>query len=511
MSKHPDHAAKSIVETSGGPMPQSQHHDAWWQRLENRIWTMPEEGSTPGRRIKYFFKRWLQILDRSFLGFIANKGPANASALTYTTILTIVPVLAILLAVLKGFGVHETARDALKGLPFVQEVRIDLGPKRLAPTAFASPAKVRPGPAPAVAKAPEEPDSASRSDGPSEVLTGSDIVDKIYDSVERTNIGKLGVIGVAGVLWAVFALLSKIERAMNDAWGVRRSRPWGRKLADYINMLVISLLLLAALSATVTGSIFAARHNLEILNEAQRFLLKVTPYLIVWAALMLMYFYIPNTHVRWRSAAISGLIAGTIFQVAQALFVGSQRLASRYQIYGAFAIVLFLLLWLYLSWCIVLWGAEVSSTHQNLRDWRRRRRAWHGTPFERETLALRMAALLSAPLLGAMEHGKRLDTGDLADLLRLPPGPVGEMIELFRSHGLVVQAADDGSYLFARSPENVSVLDILRLVRQGDLRPHPQAGGFMGDVTGQISPPLQSRTVKDLAHLPLDEIKTFNF
>ena len=152
----------------------------------------------------------------------------------------------------------------------------------------------------------------------------------------------------------------------------------------------------------------------------------------------------------------------------------------------------------------------MCSAHQNLRDWRRRRRLWLGTPVERETLALRMATLLASPLLGK-EGAKRMDAGDLADTLMLPLEPVGEMIDLFQTHGLLIQSAEDGAYIFSRSPENVSVLDLLRLVRQGTMEPAAGNSGWLSKVAGEIKPMLQSKTVKDLVAMSLDDIKTLIF
>lgn len=473
---------------------------SWRQRLEERIWGRAE---APTQGPKALLLRWLQILDRSINGFLCNKGLESASALTFTSIMTIVPLLAILFSVLKGFNMHEKAREAMLRLPVVQELRVDVGERnvKLAPTGEVTP----PPQAPAAAQSAAQPVPP--------VLTGADIVNKLYEFVEKTETGNLGLIGLFGLLWAVFALLSRIELAMNEAWSVRRARPWGRRLSDYMNMLVISVLLLAALSTTATGSIIPyAGIFAESFNAVQRRLLKLVPYLIVWVAFTLLYLLMPNTRVRWRSALVSGLLAGTLFQAAQVFFIRGQIFAGRYKIYGVFVIAIILLVWLYVSWCIVLWGAEVCSAHQNLRDWRRRRRKWEGSPAEQETLALRLAALLAAPLLTLTDDQRRLDVGDLADMLRLPPGPVGEMLEKFQAHGLAVQSADDGTYLFARAPESVSVLDLLRLVRQGRLEPQPPGGpGLLSQLSEQLAQPLAQRTVRELVDMPVEEIRTFAF
>lgn len=486
----------------------TQARKPFLERFEEHIWGTPEDSA---QGVKVFGKRWLQILDRAFVGFYKNKCFESASALTYTTILTIVPLLAILLPVLKGFGVHEAAHDALKRLPFIQSLRV--------PTIHRSPAggrlrftdndkrfgKAAPQPAPAV----KSEDASSTTT----MLTGDQVADQIFAFVENTDISKLGALGVLGLLWAVMLLMSRIENAMNAAWAVHRSRSLARKLSDYLNMLVIVLLILAGLSMTVTAKVSDVTGFFDKIGirGAGEFVIKSVPYLIVWPAFIFMYYYIPNTRVKLKSALVSGLAAGTLFQILQVIFIRTQILVGKYnKIYGVFAIVLIMLVWAYFSWCVVLWGAEVCSAHQNLRDWRRRRRLWTGTPAERETLALRMAALLASPLLGK-SGAKRMDAGDLADTLMLPLEPVGEVIDLFQANGLLIQSAEDGSYIFARSPENVTVLELLRLVRQGSIEPQPGANGWLSRIAGEIKPALQTRTVKDLVGLPMDDIKTFMF
>jgi membrane protein len=229
--------------------------------------------------------------------------------------------------------------------------------------------------------------------------------------------------------------------------------------------------------------------------------------LVVLAGFFFLYLFMPNTRVRPRSALGGGLVGAAAFQLTQYGLILFQSRLTRYNtIYGAFGAVLVLLLWVYLSWCIFLWGAEISSAHQNLRNWRRQRRAWRGTPAERETLALRLAALLAAPMLDPAGR-PRLDEAGLADALRLPLAPVSEMAELFRQAGLLIQSADDGGCLLARAPEGVSVLDVLRLARTGRLAP-AGGGGPLAEEAGRLRSPLAGRPVSGLAGLPLEEIQT---
>lgn len=495
-----------------------------FMRLEERIWGTGEEKE---QGFTVFFKRWLQILDRGLIGFYKNKCFETASALTYTSILTLVPLLAIMLAVLKGFGVHQAAHDALKKVPFIQALKIQKVAEKNPDLPFQiSLTEEQPTTSTAVSAAtppassvqttqtlasPPGPHSANGQTSSTTLLTGEQFADQVFTFVERTDISRLGLIGMLGLLWAVMGLLSRIEDAMNRAWAVHRSRSLARKLSDYLNMMVIVILFLAGVSVTITSKIndvtgFLNTLGIQGLGE---FVIKMLPYMIVWPAFIFMYYYIPNTRVKLSSAVISGLVAGTMFQLLQTLFIRTQILVGRYnKIYGIFAILIILLVWAYFSWCIVLWGAEICSAHQNLRDWRRRRRSWLGTPAERETLTLRMAALLASPLLGK-EGSKRMDAGDLADTLMLPLEPVGEIIDLFQANGLLIQSAEDGAYIFARSPESVSVLDLLRLVRQGSIEPQAGASGWLSKLSCQIQPTLALKTVKDLVDLPVDDIKTF--
>lgn len=146
--------------------------------------------------------------------------------------------------------------------------------------------------------------------------------------------------------------------------------------------------------------------------------------------------------------------------------------------------------------------------HQNLRDWRRKRRKWRNTPEERETLALRLAVLLAKPLL-ELEHPRRLDLGELADELCLPPMPVDEMIELFRQHELAVQTSEDERWLLARAPEKLTALEVLRLVRYGGMkRTDDIENPLLEGCEPQVREPLARWTIKEMAELPLDQVRT---
>jgi membrane protein len=509
---------------------------SWLARLDDLIWSVPKE--TP-RGLARFFKRWLQIAQRSLTGFYDHDGFTSASSLTYSTLLALVPLLALLMAGLTVFGIQDLTREAIKNLPIIQKLEITRAsaPGKIPPSRTEHPGNAASPPATtpseqlfssstthviAEARSEQALTSSTGAVQLSTVTTGAQLIDEIFKLVNNANLQKLGPLGFIGLLWAVLMLLSTIESAMNRAWSVHRQRTISRKIADYFHILIVGVLFLLALTTTTSSKVLDTLHNsmpgrvlqelqghIPGLSAAETFVLGNIAYLIIWPAFVIIYAFLPNTNVRWRSAIAGGLVAGTLYQFVQILFIEfSGLLWGRYgTIYGSFAILFVMFFWIYTSWMIVLWGAEVCATHQNLRDLRRRRREWTGLPYERETLALRLAGLLAAPMIDQDRH-RTMDAGDLADALNCPPDPLGEMLELFRGNGLLVQSADDQTFTLARSPEEVTVLDVLRLVRQGHLKPRGDVSeGTLLDVDVLLLEPLRRRTLGDLARMPLEKIQ----
>ncbi len=437
------------------------------------MWSTPEE-TTAG--LLKFCHRWIQVIALSLKGFAEHREPTNASALTFTTLFTAVPSLAILVAVLTGIGKHEIVFTFIRDLPIVEE----LG-------------------------------EATIQAGGDSINSVAQAINTVEMYVEKTSKGGLGLIGLAFLVLAVVSVLHRIEGAMNHVWGIRRRRAVPRMLSDYLSLCFILVVLLIGFSAATGGSILSFLPEFEglYLDHLTQFLTSLVPFLLVCLALTCIYYVIPNTRVQWWPATVAGVLAGALLWAAQRLFIELQFLLQNINyIYGAFAGVMLLLMWIYISWGIVLWGAEMCSARQNLTDWRRRRRVWRATPFERETLALRLAALLAAPLI-AGPGTRRSGLIELADRLRVPVGPIEETLALFHENGLIVQSGDDQSYLLACSPEEVNVLDVLRVVRQGRLGEADEPQGPVQEFTAPLTQSLQTRSLKDIATLPIDQIQSF--
>ena len=279
-------------------------------------------------RRKFWLIRLLRIIILAFRGFSTDKCSLRAAALTFHTVLAIVPAVAIAFGIAKAFefeGMLETKLiSALHGHEEIAQKIIDFSRTLL----------------------------------------------------ENTKGGVIAGVGVAVVFWTVIKVLSQIERSFNDVWGIREARTIGRKFTDYVSMMLICpLLIVISSSATVfvagkVGQLTESVSFLRFFGPVVLTLLKLLPYCIGWALFTFVYVFMPNTKVNIGSAIVAGVVAGTLYQIVQWGYVSLQIGVSKYNaIYGSFAAAPLFLVWLQLSWLVVLFGAELSFAHQNVETY----------------------------------------------------------------------------------------------------------------------------------------------
>jgi membrane protein len=295
------------------------------QFLKTDIWRFRANKLT-GR--KSFWINQLRIVLLAVRGFNEDKCQLRASALTFYSLLSIVPVVAMAFGMAKGFGLEKILEAQLiETLEGQQEV-------------------------------------AERVIGFANSL------------LENTKGGAIAGVGVAVLFWTVIKVLGNIESSFNDIWGIKKGRGLGRKLADYLSvMMICPVLLIAASSMTVLlttqiTSIIERLSFLGYLGDVIVFALKLLPYGVIWVVFTFIYVFMPNTKVNLKSGLWAGIVAGTIYQLAQFAYIEFQIGVSKYgAIYGSFAALPLFLVWLQVSWLIVLFGAEVSFAHQNVETY----------------------------------------------------------------------------------------------------------------------------------------------
>jgi membrane protein len=292
------------------------------QFLNADIWRLQAHKLPPGQS---FWITQLRILLLAVRRFNLDKCELRASALTFYSLLSIVPVVALAFAVAKGFGVEKILGEQL------------------------------------MAKMQGQEEVAER------------IIGFAQSMLENTKGGAIAGVGIVLLFWTVIKVLGNIEKSFNDIWGVNTSRTMGRKLADYLSvMMICPVLLIAASSITVllTTQVSSMVERLSFLGYLAGvliLLLKILPYGVLWLVFTFIYVFMPNTKVELKSALWGGILAGTIYQLVQLAYITFQIGVSSYgAIYGSFAALPLFLVWLQLSWLIVLLGGEISFAHQNV-------------------------------------------------------------------------------------------------------------------------------------------------
>jgi len=382
------------------------------------LWHMEPEMFTGFKRhaVNYF-----QILALVIRAFRDDQCLLRASALTFTTILSIVPFFALAFAVLKGFGVHNK----------VEPLILD------------------------------------------QVAAGSqETVGRIVTYINNTNMTSMGAIGLITLIITVITLLGNIEEAFNAIWGVRETRTFYRKFSDYLSVVITApLLLLAAVSITTTlQSQTLVRWLVETsyLGDLLLILFRLAPYLIIWLALVFLYIFIPNTQVRFKSALFGGILAGTTWQLAQWGYIHFQVGVAKYNaIYGTLALLPIFMVWIYTSWLIVLLGVEVVFAHQNIRTFRREIRNPSFSHSQKERLCL---AILQDVATAFHFERTPWTPEQLAEDLDIPIRVVRDILSFLMETGYITATAGETPhYIPARELDRIVIEDVLQTLKnQGD-------------------------------------------
>lgn len=285
------------------------------------IWSITEYELSRSRRFSYRIVKTLILAVRGFIGDNLN---IRASALTYSILFAIVPLFALIIAIGKGFGVKELIENSLKDT--------FIGQANMIPTVMG-------------------------------------FVDRY---LETTQGGIFIGVGIAILFWSVMNFFMQVESAFNGIWQVKKSRSPFRQFTIYFSTILIVPLFIVFSSgfSIYVSAVLSQTFIYHVLSPILRFGVKFLPYFINMIIFTIMYLVIPNTRVRFYNALIAGVIAGSAFQAFQMLYINGQVYLSRYNVvYGSFAAIPLLLLWLQISCLIVLLGAEISYASQNIQNY----------------------------------------------------------------------------------------------------------------------------------------------
>lgn len=350
----------------------------------------------------------------------------HAASLVYTTILSLVPALALGFSVLKGFGVHHSFE------PMLLKALEPLGEQ------------------------------------------GVEIVQRLLEFVDRMQVGVLGAVGLALLFYTAISVVQKVENAFNEIWHVNQPRPMARKFTDYLSVLLIGPVLL--FSAIGLGASVLASDPIKQLSEYRPIWVLIdtatslAPFVLVAGGFTFIYKLLPNVRVHLLSAVIGALVATAIWAFAGWAFATFVRDSTSYTaIYSAFAALILFFIWLNVNWLVLLIGASIAFYHQHPQYMP----IGSHTPIlsirSRERLALSIMALIAEAQYRAAPP---LSTDDLRRRLRLPEETVNRMLDALAGGGLLAPTTGEPPrWLPTRALEATNLTTLLEVARTAGEQP----------------------------------------
>ena len=357
------------------------------------IWRITEKDITGIKRLYIYLAKTVILAVR---GFQRDNIQTKASALTFSTLLAIVPLLAVIVGIASGFGLRDTVRQSVYSY------------------------------------FPGQTDALKQA---------FDFADNYLRMAQG---GVFIGIGLALLLYTVINLISAIESAFNNIWQVKNNRSWRRKITDYLALFIILPVMM-----TVSGglSLFLSTIRKTYLNEyvfltpVSDMLLSITPYVITVLIFTALYMLIPNTKVRFPNALSAGFIIGISFQLFQYVYISGQIWVSKYNaIYGSFAALPLFLLWLQLSWLLCLFGAEITYASQNVKTFSFDRDSKNISRRYKDFLILLIASLI----IKRFENGEKpYSANELSEDNRIPIRLTQDILYFLTELGVILEVRVD--------------------------------------------------------------------
>jgi membrane protein len=444
-----------------------------WRFMSEGIWEIELNSLSRLKRLGINFVRVVFLVVK---GFQDNDCPLHAASLTYSSLMSIVPILALALAILRGLGAGDWAEQRI-----IQSI----------------------------AAMPDQ---------------FQDFVVNLFTYVKNTNFATLGGIGLVLLLWIVVQVLGCVEMSFNRVWGVTLPRRLLRKFSDYLSIvMVVPILMVAATTLNATLSNLTLIQLLQERFGYVHFLYSwfhsFLPLLATWAAFIFLYKLMPNTRVLAMPAVVSGVIGGSLWVVWQWFYIELQIGISRYNaIYGTLASVPIFLFWLYISWWIILLGAEIGFALQNHSTYKMEQKAHGASAQSRIMLAL---SVMSHAAQSMMISVPQFEINSYAHTHRVPVRLIHEVVDALVKANLLADVSDgEGRYVLLKVPDSIRVRDIVNVIVRNGVTPrslgldmlNPAIRNVLGKMDAGSAAALKDFSIADLLqlHSRLDQAPLMN-
>jgi membrane protein len=429
---------------------------AVWRRLEAQLFEPRDTGLTRPLSFVVSVLRYPYALARDLMTGDLN---LRAMSLVYTTLLSIVPLMAFCFSVLKGLGFHRDLE------PLIYEFFRPLGDR------------------------------------------ATELTDRVIGFVENVQGGVLGSLGLVFLVWTVISVIQKVEESMNHIWHVERVRSFGRRFSEYLSLMIVGPILMVGAFGLIASLTTHTSVRWLMGHEPFGSMLvmagRLGPWFLVSAWLAFLYSFVPNTRVRFVPALIAGVVAGGAWVAAGFGFTQLVAYSTRMMaIYASFAILLLVLMWVWLNWLIMLLGAQLAFYLQNPQYLRTGQREVQATGRLRERLALSVMFLVAR----SFEAGdRRWTVNELSNELGVPSGALGPVVDTLERCGLLT-GTEDEAFVPGRDLDAIALSEVLNAVRDGRAgraamlrraRIVPAADAACDAVEEAIREKLGRRTLKD--------------
>ncbi|ORU94098.1 MAG: ribonuclease BN [Cycloclasticus sp. symbiont of Bathymodiolus heckerae] len=389
------------------------------RKIEGLLW--PDEQALT--KSKILLLKALRVTYVAILDLIGGQLSLRAMSLVYTTLLSIVPLLALSFSVLKAMGAHNEIE------PFLFQFLAPLGEQ------------------------------------------GVQIGENIIGFIDNIKVGVLGSVGLGLLIYTVLSLVQKIENAFNMIWHVEATRSIGERFSSYLSVILIGpVMMVSALGMTATvmsSSVVTYFMEIEPFGSLIVLATKLLPYLMVMGVFAFIYMFVPNTKVRFFPAVIGAVIAGFLWETSGVLFATFVVSSTKYTaIYSSFAVVIMLLIWLYISWLILLFGSNLAFYVQNPSSLRVSRDGFEISNRVKERVALYMMQIIGK----AHHDGDKLPTqDDLTSIISVPHTLIRYVLTKLVANKLVVESnAVPVTYLPGKSLDVLLLSDVIGVIRSAE-------------------------------------------
>lgn len=432
------------------------------RRFFEDIWEIDISSLSRIRRVGINFMRIIILVLK---GFRENECPLHAAALTYNSLMAIVPILALTFSIVRYLGIGGLTEQKIVEAAVIM------------------------------------PDQMQ------------EIVFRILDHVRNADFTALGIAGLVLLAWIIVQVLSCMEMSFNRVWGVAAPRRFGRKLADYLSVIIIVPVLLVAASAFNIS--LASRSVADLIQSriGQDFFLyahafSLLPLIATWVAFIFLYTVMTNTQVSPLPAIISGVIGGSMWFFWQRLYLVVQIDISQFNaIYAAFASIPVFLLWLYVSWQFVLLGAEIGFALQNYSTYKMEQKAHGASPQSKIMLAFSIICHAAQPMLINVPCFR---IADYARSHRIPVRLINEVAAELVTAGLLAEVAGgEGQYVLLKVPGTIHMRDVFNAMLRSGASPqslglerlNPAIRHVLGKMDAGAAEVLKDFSITDLLQL----------